>query len=207
MASNQYPGLNLNQEHALIAKRSEETVFGFWVYLMSDMIIFGLFFATYMISWTPTGIAGGPGPKDIFHLSSVAWQTAFLLASSFTCGLAGLALKYDEGAKRVALWLAVTGILGALFLIFEVRDFNAWAAAGAVPMRSNWLSATWAVLALHGLHIFAGLVTICVMIGLLFTRELTPRNQTRILCFMLFWHFLDLIWVGIFTIVFLRGLV
>jgi cytochrome o ubiquinol oxidase subunit 3 len=204
---NLHPGLNLGPAHGAAHHRAEPVVFGFWVFLMSDLITFGVLFATYAATSNPMGMAGGPGPDTLFNLGSVASQTLLLLASSFTCGMAGIALKHHQGARRIALWLSATAALGAAFLALELRDFASMIQAGGTPMRSGWLSSVYALVGLHGLHIAVGLVWIGVMLALIRLRGLNDRNKTRMLLFTLYWHFLDLLWIGIFSVVFLRGLV
>ena len=206
MTANLHPGLNLGESHGAAHPASENRVFGFWVFLMSDLITFGILFATYAASGTPTGLAGGPGPAQLFDLTSVALQTAFLLASSLTCGMASLSMKAHAGAGRIALWLLVTALLGGGFLMLELSDFASMLAQGAGPARSGWLSSFFALVGLHGLHITAGLLWIGVLLGLLAVQGLSDRVKTRLLLFALYWHFLDLVWIGIFSIVFLRGL-
>lgn len=206
MNGNLHPGLNLGPSHGSAHTGSEKTVFGFWVFLMSDLITFGILFATYAASTGPVAVAGGPGPAQLYDIASVGAQTALLLASSLTCGLAVLALKYDEGAARIAVWLAVTALLGAGFLAFELADFASMMSKGGTPMRSAWLSALYALVGLHGLHITAGLIWIAVMLTLIATRGLADRVKCRLLLFALYWHFLDLVWIGIFSVVFLRSL-
>lgn len=206
MSENLHPGLNLGESHGDAHEQSELKVFGFWVFLMSDLITFGVLFATYAASGTPSGMAGGPGPAELFSLTSVGLQTAFLLASSLTCGMTTLALKYREGQGRVALWLVVTALLGAGFLMLELRDFADMIAMGGTPMRSGWLSSFYALVGLHGLHITAGLVWILVLLLMIWRRGPTDLVKTRLLIFALYWHFLDLVWIGIFSVVFLRGL-
>ena len=206
MTEKLHPGLNLGAAHGEAHADSEPVVFGFWVFLMSDLITFGLLFATYATSTNPMAMAGGPGPTDLFNLTSVGFQTAFLLASSLSCGMASVALKYHEGVGRISTWLVLTGLLGAGFLALELRDFADMAAKGGVPMLSGWLSSLWALVGLHGLHITAGLIWIVVLLGLLRLKGLTSRTKSRLLVFALYWHFLDLVWIGIFSVVFLGGL-
>lgn len=205
MNKNLHPGLNLGAAHGTAHEGSEITVFGFWVFLMSDLITFSILFATYASSTGRIAMAGGPGPHDLFHLTSVSMQTVFLLASSLTCGLASLALKYDEGPARVTLWLIVTAAFGAGFLGLEINDFAAAAAKGGTPMRSGWLTSYYSLVGLHGLHITAGLIWLSVMMAMIALQGLTARVKTRLLLFALYWHFLDLIWIGIFSVVFLAG--
>jgi cytochrome o ubiquinol oxidase subunit 3 len=204
---NLHPGLNLGPAHGAAHQQAEPVVFGFWVFLMSDLITFGVLFATYAATSNPMGMAGGPGPAALFNLTSVALQTLLLLSSSLTCGMAAIALKHHQGRRRIALWLVATAALGAAFLGLELHDFASMVEAGGTPMRSGWLSSVYALVGLHGLHIAVGLVWIAVMLALIRWRGLHNRNKTRLLLFTLYWHFLDLLWIGIFSVVFLRGLV
>jgi len=198
-----HPGLNLGPAHGEAHEDAEVIVFGFWVFLMTDLILFGLVFAIY---GTMTGAtAGGPGPQDFVDLNSVAAQTALLLASSFTFGLAALALKYGDGVRRILLWLGVTALLGAGFLALELRDFAHMAQMGAVPSRSGYLSAFYALVGLHGLHVSIGLVWIGVLALQLAVIGPTRKVKTRLVRLGLYWHFLDIIWIGIMSGVFLGG--
>lgn len=199
-----HPGLNLGPHHPDAHDANEKLMFGFWVFLMSDLIIFGLVFATYASMANPVGQAGGPTPKDIFSLGSAAAQTALLLMSSFTFGLASLALKYRQPTLRA--WLVVTLVLGLAFLALEARDLAQMVSAGAVPQRSGWLSAFWALVPLHGLHVAAGCLWIVVMLVQISAFGLTARVATRIARLSLFWHFLDVVWIGVFSVVYLGGL-
>ncbi|WP_226782801.1 cytochrome c oxidase subunit 3 [Oceaniglobus trochenteri] len=204
MSGTAHPGLNLGAAHGKARDRSEKGAFGFWVFLMSDLIIFGILFATYIVMLPAR--AGGPGPETLFDLSSIGAQTALLLASSFTYGMASLSMKHGGRRAPVALWLALTGVLGAGFITLEMRDFIHMAGEGGVPSRSGWLSALWALVGLHGLHVAAGLLWIAVMLALLALRGLNDAVKSRLLLLGLYWHFLDLAWIGIFTIVFLGGM-
>ncbi len=201
-----HPGINLGKHHGEAHDQAETLVFGFWVFLMSDLIIFGLLFATYVTMVTPVGIAGGPGPKDVFDLTSVFVQTMILLTSSLTFGVALLTKRHEQGHGRITLWLCVTLVLGLLFLILEARDFINMVDMGAVPSRSGFLSAFWGLVPLHGLHVLAGCIWIVVMLIQMRVFGLIPIVKTRLLRLGLFWHFLDLVWIGIFTIVYLAGL-
>lgn len=205
MTQNLHPGLNLGSTHGAAHEGSESTVFGFWVFLMSDLVTFGILFATYAAMSGPVARAGGPGPAEIFDLKSVAIETALLLASSFTCGMASLALKYHEGAKRMVFWIAVTALLGAGFLGLEIRDFAKAASEGGVPMRSGWLSIYYTLVGLHGLHITMGLLWAAVLVALIAVQGLRDKVKTRFLLFALYWHFLDLVWIAIFSVVYLGG--
>tara|TARA_B100000678_G_scaffold240762_1_gene211555 strand:- start:26 stop:652 length:627 start_codon:yes stop_codon:yes gene_type:complete len=198
-----YPGLNLGATHGEAHQEAEKTVFGFWVFLMSDLIIFGILFASYASYLDPVGMAGGPGPKDLFDLTSVAIQTAFLLVGGIAYAGVSLALKYDQGRARIIAWLLVCASLGAGFLFFEVKDFIAQAGEGGVPQASGWLSSYWALVGLHGIHVFSGILWIFATIGQIATRGLDDVVKVRLSMLGVFWHFLDLIWVGIFSLVFL----
>ena len=198
-----YPGLNLGATHGEAHEDAEKTVFGFWVFLMSDLIIFGILFASYASYLDPIGMAGGPGPKDLFDLTSVAIQTAFLLVSGIAYAGVSLGLKYDQGRAKIIAWLLVCALLGASFLFFEVKDFIAQAGKGGVPQASGWLSSYWALVGLHGIHVFSGILWIFATIGQIATRGLDDVVKVRLSMLGVFWHFLDLIWVGIFSLVFL----
>lgn len=204
MSPNIHPGINLGAGHGEAHRGSESTVFGVWVFLMSDLVIFGLLFATFIIMQEAR--AGGPGPSELYDPRSIAMQTALLLASSVTYGLASLSMKHGSRAAAAALWLAVTAALGAGFLYLEVKDFIRMVGEGGLPQRSGYLSALWALVGLHGLHLAAGLLWISVMLALIAARGLSDRVKSRLLLLGLYWHFLDLVWIGIFSTVFLGGL-
>ncbi|KAF0113424.1 MAG: cytochrome o ubiquinol oxidase subunit III [Rhodobacteraceae bacterium] len=199
-----HPGLNLGRHHPEAHAENEKLMFGFWVFLMSDLILFGIVFATYASLTNPMGQAGGPTPRDVFSLTSAAMQTAILLLSSFTFGLASLALKYRQPSLRA--WLAVTLLLGLAFLGLELRDLVQMVADGAVPQRSGWLSAFWVLVPLHGLHVAAGCLWLAVMLVQVTLFGLTTQVSTRLARLSLFWHFLDVVWIGVFSVVYLGGL-
>jgi len=176
--------------------------YGFWIFILSDMVMFSAFFAAYAVLADAT--AGGPSAKQIFDLNNVAIETACLLASSFACGLASLA----AGARN-ALWfhvaMAATFVLGAGFLSLELREFAGLAAEGDGPQRSAFLSAFFTLVGCHGAHITAGLAWLLTMMAQVVAKGFRADILRRILCFTLFWHALDIIWVAIFTIVYLIG--
>ncbi len=201
-----HPGLNLGPHHGEAHDQAETLAFGFWVFLMSDLIIFGLMFATYATMANPTGLAGGPGPRDVYDLTSVFAQTMILLTSSLTFGMASLALRFERGKQAITRWLAITLALGFGFLTLEMLDFRNMINAGAVPSRSGFWSSFWGLVPLHGLHVFAGCVWITIMIVQIQIFGMVSVVKTRIVRLGLFWHFLDLIWIGIFTIVYLGAL-
>jgi cytochrome o ubiquinol oxidase subunit III len=199
-----HPGLNLTDTADEHLASNETTIFGFWVFLMSDLIFFGLMFAIYITSIGAT--AGGPGPKELFDFTSLAIQTVFLLTSSLTVGFASLVLKYNSKSGNLMMWLLVTLLLGLGFLFFEIRDFIAIAEKGGVPSRSGYLSSFYGLVLLHGMHVAMGCLWLVVLMIQVRVFGLINVVTTRLIRFALFWHFLDLIWIGIFSIVFFGGL-
>ncbi|SDL07682.1 cytochrome bo3 quinol oxidase subunit 3 [Pseudomonas delhiensis] len=182
----------------------EMTVFGFWLYLMTDCILFASVFATYAVLVGHT--AGGPSGKDIFELPYVAVETAILLISSCTYGLAMLAAHKGAKAKAIA-WLGVTFLCGAAFIAMEVNEFHHLIVEGFGPSRSAFLSSFFTLVGMHGLHVTAGLLWMLVLMAQIGTRGLTAQNNTRMMCLSLFWHFLDIVWICVFTVVYLMGAV
>ncbi|WP_419741361.1 cytochrome c oxidase subunit 3 [Ruegeria sp.] len=199
-----YPGINLGERHASAHKASEVVTFGFWVFLMSDLVYFGLMFAIYITMIDAQ--AGGPGPHELFDLKSIFAQTMILLTSSLTVGLAMLALKYNLPRSKIILWFGVTLFLGLSFLVLEVRDFMAMVEKGGIPQRSGFLSAFYGLVPLHGLHVAAGCVWLIVLGIQLRVMGMIDLVISRVVRLALFWHFLDLIWIGIITIVYFGGL-
>ncbi len=199
-----YPGFNLGASHPDVDSRGEGLMFGFWVFLMSDAIIFGLLFATYATMRNAT--AGGPGPEQLFDLKSVFIETMALLLSSFTYGMASLALKHARSQTPLILWLFVTMALGLLFLGFEIHDFVSMFDKGGPPMRSGFCSAFFALVPLHGLHVTMGIIWMLAMIVQLRVYGRDKDVKLGLLRLGLFWHFLDIVWVAIFSVVYLGGL-
>ena len=175
---------------------------GFWIYLMSDCLLFAGLFATYAVVQGHT--AGGPAGSQLFDLPSVLIETMFLLFSSFTCGLATLAMNANRARATVG-WFAVTFLLGLGFVSMEVREFAHMVAIGAGPARSSFLSGFFTLVATHGLHVTCGLIFMAVMMVAVLRKGLTEQNRARLNCLSLFWHFLDIIWVGVFSLVYLFG--
>src|SRR5262245_31182990 len=176
--------------------------YGFWIFILSDIVLFSAFFAAYAVLVRAT--AGGPTGAELFNQVSVAIETACLLVSSYTCGLMSVAIgsRYRAGTY---LFAAVTFVLGAAFLTLEVREFAGMVAIGATPQRSAFLSAFFTLVGCHGLHVTAGLIWLAVMMAQVAVKGFRPTVERRLLCFSLFWHALDILWVGIFTIVYLMG--
>ncbi|MGD9965942.1 MAG: cytochrome o ubiquinol oxidase subunit III [Hyphomonadaceae bacterium] len=174
---------------------------GFWIYLMSDALIFATLFAVYGV--LATAYAGGPTPQHLFELPLIALNTGLLLISSITYGMA--MLDMHEGKVRgVQIWLAITALFGAGFVGVELFEFSSLIAEGATPQRSAFLSAFFTLVGTHGLHVTSGLVWIGVMIVQVGQRGLAASRR-RLTCLGMFWHLLDVVWIGVFTFVYLLG--
>lgn len=178
------------------------TALGFWIYLMSDALIFATLFAAFGV--LSTNYAGGPTPREIFELPLVALNTAFLLTSSITFGLAMLASERGR-VRGTQAWLVVTALLGICFVSVELYEFSTLIAEGATPQRSAFLSAFFTLVGTHGLHVTFGLIWIVVMLVQLSQRGLQTENKRRLMCLGMFWHLLDVVWIGVFTFVYLLG--
>ncbi|RQH05825.1 cytochrome o ubiquinol oxidase subunit III [Paraburkholderia dinghuensis] len=178
-----------------------KTTLGFWIYLMSDCLIFATLFATFGVLANAT--AGGPTGRELFDLPYVLGETLLLLASSFTFGLAMLSLQANR-RNTVMVWLAVTFLFGAAFIAMEVNEFAKLIADGAGPSTSAFLSAYFTLVGTHGLHVTVGLLWIAVMIHQVSKFGMTGFVRRRLACLSLFWHFLDLVWICVFTFVYLR---
>ncbi len=175
---------------------------GFWVYLMTDLMLFATLFATYGVLRGNT--AGGPAGQDIFSLKLVFAETMILLVSSLTAGLALLSAHAGRKTRMLQL-LVITGVLGALFLALEINEFRVLLADGHSWQNSAFLSSYFTLVGTHGLHIFAGLIWLVATVWYALKQPLSPRFMQRLTMFSLFWHFLDLVWVCIFSIVYLMG--
>lgn len=186
------------EEQAVHAK----TTFGFWVYLMTDCIVFATLFATYAVLHNNT--FGGPGAKELFSLPFVLVETMLLLTSSFTSGLAMWAM-HQHAKKAVLFWLGITFLLGAGFLGMELSEFTHLVQEGDSWRRSGFLSAFFTLVGTHGMHIATGLLWLLVLAGQLLKKGFTAGNVRRLTLFSLFWHFLDIVWIFIFTLVYLMG--
>jgi cytochrome o ubiquinol oxidase subunit 3 len=176
--------------------------FGFWLFLLSDIVMFSAIFAGYAVLHGAT--AGGPGGRDLFDLRNVAIETGCLLLSSFTCGMAMIAAN-RRSPLWAQLWLSVTFALGFAFLYLELREFGGMIAAGAGPQRSAFLSSFFTLVGCHGLHVTCGLVWLVTMMAQVSAWGFEAKVLRRLMCFSLFWHVLDIIWIGIFTLVYLMG--
>jgi cytochrome o ubiquinol oxidase subunit III len=199
-----HPGINLGPAHPETEGRSGELLFGFWVFLMSDAIIFGCLFATYAIMLHAR--AGGPGPLKLYDIKSAFIETLALLSSSFTFGLASLSLKYGKRRGALLGWLAATMCLGGIFLGLEVSDFLSMLQKGGGPGRSGYLSAFFALVPLHGLHVTSGIIWMLALIGQIRRYGVDREVKLGLLRLGLFWHFLDIVWVAIFSFIYLGGL-
>jgi cytochrome o ubiquinol oxidase subunit 3 len=178
------------------------TLLGFWLYLMSDCLVFACLFVAYAV--LGRSYAGGPSGAELFELPTVALNTAFLLLSSITYGFAMLTSQ----RKRVGgtlFWLAVTGLFGAAFITLELTEFAHLIHEGAGPQRSGFLTSFFALVGTHGLHVTFGIVWLVTLMSQLMRHGLTPENRRRLMCLSMFWHFLDVIWIGVFTFVYLMG--
>lgn len=179
-----------------------KSTFGFWVYLMTDCVLFASLFAVYAVLHNNTFT--GPSGADIFNLPNVLVETLILLTSSFTCGLGMIALRKKNKAGVIAAF-ALTFILGATFLFMELSEFSGLVHAGVTWQTSAFLSSFFTLVGTHGLHITVGLLWMAVMIGQVARKGLTEGVMRRLTLLGMFWHFLDLIWIFIFTIVYLMG--
>jgi cytochrome o ubiquinol oxidase subunit 3 len=178
------------------------TLLGFWIYLMSDTLIFACLFATYAV--LGRNYAGGPSGAEIFELPTVALNTAFLLFSSITYGFAMLAAQ-KKNTTGTLIWLAITGILGACFLYLELDEFAHLIHEGFGPWRSGFLTAFFSLVGTHGLHVTFGIVWLVTLMVQLAKHGIDAANYRRLACLSMFWHFLDVVWIGVFTYVYLLG--
>ncbi|MEM6986213.1 MAG: cytochrome o ubiquinol oxidase subunit III [Pseudomonadota bacterium] len=180
------------------------TMLGFWLYLMSDCLIFGILFAVHAV--LGQNYAAGPSPADLFDLRLIALATAMLLLSSITYGFAMIEMQ-ARNMRRMVTWLIVTGLFGLGFLGLELYEFSHLWHIGATPSASAFLSSFFLLVGTHGLHVTVGVVWLTVLLFQLRLHGITPENQRRVMCLSLFWHFLDLIWIGVFSFVYLTGVI
>ena len=199
-----HAGLNLGDTDRPAHDQAGVALFGFWVFLMSDAVLFALLFATYGVMLPAT--AGGPTPLTEYRLAPAFVETLVLLTSSFTYGMAAIALKYGQPQRRLLGWMAGTLALGLIFAGLELHDFAVMLAHGAGPARSGFLSAFFALVSLHGSHVAAGCLWLIVMMVQVVKFGRDVQVKINLLRLGLFWHFLDIVWIAIFTIVNLQGL-
>jgi len=176
--------------------------YGFWIFILSDIVMFSALFAAYAVLSGNT--AGGPSGRELFNLRSVFVETACLLVSSYTCGLGMLSAERRE-AGRFLLFAALTFVLGAAFLFIEVSEFAGMVSRGAGPSRSAFLSSFFSLVGMHGAHVTAGLVWLVYMVAQVLAKGLRATVLRRLVCFSLFWHALDIVWIGVMTLVYLLG--
>jgi cytochrome o ubiquinol oxidase subunit 3 len=178
------------------------TLFGFWLYLMSDCLIFAVLFATFGV--LGRNYAAGPSGADLFDLRLVAVNTSLLLLSSITYGFAMLEMNKERAGTTLG-WLAITGLFGAAFVAIELYEFAHLIHEGATPQRSAFLSSFYALVGTHGLHVTLGIVWLVTLMVQVRRFGLIADNQRRLMCLSMFWHFLDVVWIGVFTFVYLMG--
>ena len=176
--------------------------YGFWIFILSDMVMFSALFAAYAV--LRDNSADGPTGAELFDLRSVFIETMCLLLSSYTCGLGALSAERRQPA-RFLLFAAFTFVLGAAFLVIEAREFARMVAIGAGPSRSGFLSAFFTLVGTHGIHVVSGLIALVYLVAQAIVKGLQPAVLRRLLCWSLFWHALDIVWVGVFTLVYLMG--
>jgi cytochrome o ubiquinol oxidase subunit III len=178
------------------------TLLGFWLYLMSDCLVFACLFAAYGV--LGRDYAGGPSAAQVLELPVVALNTTLLLLSSITYGFAVLEMQQNRRGPMMA-WLVITGLLGAGFIALELTEFSHLIAIGAGPQRSAFLSSFFTLVGTHGLHVTCGLIWLVVLMVQVSRKGLIPANKRRLMCLSMFWHFLDVVWVGVFSFVYLMG--
>jgi cytochrome o ubiquinol oxidase subunit 3 len=176
--------------------------YGFWIFILSDMVMFSALFAAYAVLRGNT--AGGPTGAELFDLRKVFIETICLLLSSYTCGLGALSAERRHPA-RFLIFAAFTFVLGAAFLTIEVTEFAGMVAKGAGPSRSAFLSAFFTLVGTHGVHVASGLIALIYLAAQVIAKGLQAAVLRRLLCWSLFWHALDIVWVGVFTLVYLMG--
>jgi cytochrome o ubiquinol oxidase subunit 3 len=193
--------------HLADAEESEalaEREFGFWLFLMSDAIVFALLFATYAV--LSQGHGGSQGPAGLFDLTRSGLETGLLLFSSLSFGLAVLALDMDRRWPAI-FWLLATAVLGLSFLVLEIGDFRDLIARGLAPQENGFLSAVFVLIGAHGLHVAMGLLWIAILSAQLIIQDIDAPFRSRLLRLGYYWHFLDIVWIGIYSVVILPGFI
>lgn len=198
VAQSEAPEFYLTEDH----HPESSTNLGFWLYLMSDCLIFAVLFATYAV--LGRAYAAGPSPMDLFDLQLVAINTAMLLFSSITYGFAMLAMEKNNKSRTLS-WLAITGVFGVVFICLELYEFMHLIHEGAGPSRSAFLSAFFTLVGTHGLHVTFGIIWLVTLMVQVSMHGLIEPNRRRLMCLSMFWHFLDVVWIGVFSIVYLLG--
>ncbi len=191
-------------EELHISSISDLKAFGFWVYLMSDLVLFSIVFSAFAV--VGHNYAGGPSPKELFNLPYLFGETAFLLLSSATMGLSIVAMLKDKN-KFVIIGLTITFILGLGFIVMEVHEFYEMITNGNTPAQSSFLSSFFTLVGMHGTHVTFGLIWIVVMIIQIRFKGLIRGVKSRLYRLGMFWHFLDIVWIGVFTVVYLLGVI
>lgn len=181
---------------------NDKTILGFWIYLMTDLLLFATLFATFIVLRDNT--AGGPAGSELFSLPFVFMETLILLTSSYTAGLAILNSRTKQ-LRKVIPWLGITFILGSIFITMELTEFALLAQEGSSWASSGFTSAYFTLVGTHGIHILIGLIWLAVMVYSLYKRGFSKANQRKLFMWSMFWHFLDIVWIFIFTIVYLMG--
>jgi cytochrome o ubiquinol oxidase subunit III len=202
MSTDVFDGSQTPTEEHAHSESVGNAAFGFWIYIMSDCLLFAALFATFIV--LSRNYAGGPTGKDIFDLRYTLGETLCLLFSSVTYGFAVVSM-YRDSKREVLLWLAITFLLGLGFIGMEVNEFVHMVAAGEGPDRSGFLSAFFTLVGTHGTHVTFGLLGMLVMMGQVLTKGLTEPVRSRLMRLSMFWHFLDVVWIGVFTLVYLNG--
>jgi cytochrome o ubiquinol oxidase subunit 3 len=191
--------------HILAAEQKDifsRTILGFWMYLMSDCIIFATLFTVYGVMHVET--FGGPSANDLFSLPLPLAETLVLLGSSFACGL-GMIAGCKSEKKRLLFWFAIAFLMGLSFIVMEFKEFSHLVAEGHTWQKSAFLSSFFTLVGTHGLHVSFGLIWLITLISQIFVKGITVTTFRRMVCFSMFWHFLDLVWIFIFTFVYLMG--
>jgi cytochrome o ubiquinol oxidase subunit III len=184
------------------ASKRVVVAYGFWIFILGDMVMFSALFAAYAVLRGNT--AGGPTGAELFNLRNVFIETMCLLLSSYTCGLGALSAERRQ-PTRFLIFAALTFVLGAAFLFIEATEFARMVRIGAGPSRSGFLSAFFTLVGTHGVHVTGGLIAVVYLAAQAIAKGLQPAVLRRLLCWSLFWHALDIVWVGVFTLVYLMG--